>query len=57
MQALGVFVLSYMGAVSLQVHAHKDYVDAQLLGKCFMEAFEEMKSATIKPTENGNNAC
>jgi len=39
-----------MGAVVVQIHAHKDYVDAHMLAKCFMEAFHE-----IKKSENVNN--
>jgi hypothetical protein len=55
MQALGVGIVSYMGAVVLQVHAHKDYVDAHMLCKCFVEASKEMKNATLNLIENGNN--
>lgn len=44
-QALGVFILSYMDSVLVQVHAHKDYVNADILVNCFMEAMEEMKKS------------
>lgn len=42
-QALGVCIVSYTGVVVLQVYARKAYVDANMLCKCFEEAFEEIK--------------
>eukprot|EP00253_Pinus_taeda_P032564 PITA_32564 len=44
-QTLGVFIVSYMDSVLVQVHAHKDYVDADILVKCFIEAMEEIKKS------------
>ena len=44
-QALVVFIVSYMDAVLVQVHAHKDNVDADILVNCFMEAFDEIKKS------------
>lgn len=45
-QALGVSIVSYKGGVVLQVHAQKAYVDAKMLCKCFIEAFEEIKKGS-----------
>lgn len=41
-QALGVYIVTYNGAVVLQVHAQKPYVDAKIMSTCFTEAFEEI---------------
>jgi len=48
MQSLDLFIVSYTGVVVLQVYAQKAYVDANMLSKCFMEACEEIKKATLK---------
>ena len=37
--------MSYMDVVLVQVHAHKDYVDADILVNCFREAFDEIKQS------------
>ena len=40
-----MFIVSYMDVILVQVHAHKDNVDADILVKCFMEAFDEIKKS------------
>jgi len=47
MQTLYVSILSYMDTIKVQVMAPKAYIDANMLSKCFMEAFEEIKEASI----------
>jgi hypothetical protein len=47
MQSLSVFIVSYMGTVKMEVMAQKAYIDANILCQCFMEAFEEIKKASI----------
>jgi len=39
--------LSYMGTIEIQVVGPKAYIDANTPSKCFMEAFEEIKEASI----------
>eukprot|EP01018_Ginkgo_biloba_P023748 Gb_05378 [translate_table: standard] len=50
-QSLFVTIVSYMGTVRVQVVAAKGYVDADLLSKCFSEAFQEIKEASIHSTK------
>eukprot|EP01018_Ginkgo_biloba_P010241 Gb_13459 [translate_table: standard] len=40
---LVVTIVSYMGSVRVQVMGAKGYIDADILSKCFTEAFEEIK--------------
>ena len=35
--------MTYMDTVLVQVHDHKDYVDVNILVKCFMEPSDEIK--------------
>ena len=44
-------ILSYAGTVVIQVKAQKAYVDANMLSKCFKEAFEEIQKAHSKSSE------
>lgn len=53
-QALGVCIVSYAGVVVVQVHAQKAYVDANMLSKCFKEAFEEIFKSQSEISENGD---
>lgn len=53
-QALGVCIVSYAGVVVLQVRAQKAYVNANMLCKCFKEAFEEILESPSEISENGN---
>lgn len=39
--------LSYMGTMKIQVMGPKAYIYEKMLLKCFMEAFEEIKEASI----------
>jgi hypothetical protein len=38
-----------MGTIKIQVVGGKAYINANMLSKCFMEAFEEIKEASIHP--------
>lgn len=46
-QSLSVFIVSYMGTVKMEVMAQKAYIDANILCQCFMQAFQEIKKASI----------
>lgn len=45
--SLYISILSYMGTIKIQVMGTKPYIDAHMLSKCFTEAFEEIKEASI----------
>eukprot|EP01018_Ginkgo_biloba_P011023 Gb_40539 [translate_table: standard] len=46
-QTLSVMITSYNGSLRMQVMATKAYIDADILSKCFAEAFEEIKEASV----------
>lgn len=46
-QSLSVFIVSYMGTVKMEVMAQKAYIDANALCQCFVEAFGEIKKASV----------
>lgn len=45
--SLYVGILSYMGTIKINAMGPKAYTDANMLSKCFTEAFEEIQDASI----------